>query len=130
MGSGLDALRSLALRTEIAIARRGCELVRRDGYWVVRTPADPHYWFGNCLIFDAPPGPGDFERFMACFAAEHAGSESEHRVFEVDDPRGDAGEAGAFVEAGFSVEHMHVLTASAVVPPPRVRADLEVPTDL
>lgn len=124
MADGISALRSLALRTEIAIARWGCELERRDGYWVVRTPAAPDYWFGNDLIFDAPPGPGDFERFMACFEREHPGSE--HRVFETDVTTGTEGHVAPFVEAGFVVERMHVLTASAVVPPEHVNAQVEV----
>jgi ribosomal protein S18 acetylase RimI-like enzyme len=124
MAPGIDDLRSLALRTEIAVARRGCELARREGYWVVRTPADPDYWFGNALIFDVPPGPGDFERWMARFEREHPGSE--HRVFEVDDTTGDVGHTAAFVAAGFEVEQLHVLTANAVVPPPKLDPDVEL----
>lgn len=37
-------MRSLGMRTEVAVAKRGCQLTRRDGYWVMRTPDNPHYF--------------------------------------------------------------------------------------
>jgi ribosomal protein S18 acetylase RimI-like enzyme len=126
-----DGLRTLAMRTEVAVSKYGCLLERRHAgelpaYWVVRSPDNPHYWFGNCLIFDAPPQAGDLERWMRSFEHEHAGSPSAHRVFRVDRADGDAGESAPFVAAGFELERTHVLSATVVVPPPKLANELDV----
>ena len=131
MGEELAALRTLAMRTEIAVSTYGCELVRRQpagqpGYWVVRTPDNPHYWFGNCLIFDAPPQDGDLERWLALFDREHAGCPSAHRVFRVDSAQGEAGHAQPFVDAGFEIERAHILSTRSVVPPAKVNRAIDV----
>ena len=114
------------MRTEVAIAKYGCHLERRAGHWVVRFHDNPHYWFGNCLIFDAPPGAGDFERWMASFEREHGDSPSDHRVFRIDCGEGVAGEAGPFLRAGFELQRMYVLSARQVAPPPKVNREVEI----
>ncbi|MDH5674485.1 MAG: GNAT family N-acetyltransferase [Myxococcales bacterium] len=119
-------VRSLAMRTELAVSNHGCELTRRDGYWVVRTPDNPQYWFGHCLVFDRPPEPSDFERWMRLFSTELGDLRSRHRVFRIDSADGQAGHSAPFLKAGFTIERMHVLTADAVVPPPRVHTGIEV----
>lgn len=114
------------MRTEVAITMRGCTLARRDGYWVVRTPGNPHYWFGNSLILDSPPGAHDFERWMALFARELGDLESGHRVFQVDTVDGREGDSAPFIAAGFRIDRTHVLTAASVVPPASGNSEIDV----
>ena len=62
--------RSLALRTDLCFDRFRGEVIDRDGYLCVRTPENPHFWYGNSLIFPAPPEPGDHAHWMALFEEE------------------------------------------------------------
>jgi ribosomal protein S18 acetylase RimI-like enzyme len=45
-------------------------VLRRAGYWTVRSPSNPGHYWGNWLLFDRPPEPGDGARWQARFAAE------------------------------------------------------------
>lgn len=121
------ALCSLALRTEVAVSLYGSVLSRSSGadYWVVRSPDNPSYWYGNCLVFDSPPAEGDFPQWMAAFERE-IGPAAEHRVFRIDAGDGDAGVAEAFLSQGFSVQRTDVLTAAEVVPPSKLHDGLVV----
>jgi RimJ/RimL family protein N-acetyltransferase len=61
-------------------------VIARDDCMVVRTPANPGFWWGNFLLFDQAPQPGDAARWCARFDAEIAGlqPESRHVAFGVD----------------------------------------------
>src|SRR6202012_2839935 len=73
---------------------------RRDGYLVVRSPTNPTHYWGNLLVFDEAPAPGEGERWEALFADDFADEPRvAHRPFtwdRTDDFRGAAdGEFGA-----------------------------------
>jgi ribosomal protein S18 acetylase RimI-like enzyme len=57
----------------------------------VRSPANPGHYWGNLLLFDAPPAVGDRERWLAAFAAELPGLA--HRTFAWDGVDGAVGAA-------------------------------------
>jgi ribosomal protein S18 acetylase RimI-like enzyme len=85
---------------------------------VIRTPANPAFYWGNFLLFDQPPGEGDFERWTQLFAAEiGAPPEVRHVAFGWDAPDGAEGLAQPFLDAGFQLAHNVVLTTQAVQPP-------------
>lgn len=102
-------IRSLALRTALMIHRLSGSIDDRGEYLVLRTPAVPDFWYGNCLALPWPPAPGDLERWMERFETELPGYEGGHRVFLVDSPEGDAGDSTPFLEAGFELSVLDVL---------------------
>jgi hypothetical protein len=51
---------SLGFQTDLMIRRlAGSVIVDRREYLVVRTPANPGFWWGNFLLFPAPSRPGE-----------------------------------------------------------------------
>jgi len=53
-------VRSLGYRTDLIFPRFDGEIIDREGYLVIRTPTNPTYFWGNFLLFQNPPGAGDF----------------------------------------------------------------------
>jgi GNAT superfamily N-acetyltransferase len=119
--------RSLAWRTDLIFPRFDGEILDRGRYLVIRTPSNPTFYWGNFLLFDRPPAPGDDERWPRLFAEEiGAPPRVRHQTFGWDSPEGDAGAADAFVARGFRLIHSSVLTASAVTPPPHAAVEIAV----
>jgi len=88
----------------------------------VRTPGNPTFWWGNFLLFQHAPGPGDLERWMALFDEEIAREqpESRHRAFGVD-VRERLALPPDFAAAGFALNEATVLTLAPgqLRPPPK-----------
>lgn len=84
-------IRSLVWSTNLEVLERGRVVLRRDGYWVARSPANPDFWWGNLVLFDEPPGPGDGERWEAVFDDELP--DVRHRLFGWDRTDGATGTA-------------------------------------
>ena len=84
--------RSLVWATSIDVLPPERLVSRRDGYLAVRSPTNPTHHWGNLLVFDDAPAPGDGERWEALFAAEFADEPRVlHRTFawdRTDDARG------------------------------------------
>lgn len=97
---------SLVWATDIDVLAADHTLERRDGYWVVQSPGNPTFWWGNFLLFDAAPGPGDGARWDRLFAREFADRpEVAHRTFAWDRVAGQIGEAEhELVAAGYELE--------------------------
>ncbi len=102
---------SLAWRTELIFARFDGQVIDRGNHWVVHTPANPAYWWGNFLLFQHAPGPGDLERWMALFDEEIASCQpgSRHRAFGIDAP-GRIALPPDFAAAGFALGEATALT--------------------
>lgn len=53
-------MQSLTIRSDLVAGRGQCELTECDDRYVLRTPSQPDYWFGNTVIFksysDQPRG--------------------------------------------------------------------------
>jgi GNAT superfamily N-acetyltransferase len=120
-------VRSLAWRTDLIFPAFDGEIVDRGNYLVVRTPANPTFYWGNFLLFDRPPTDEDVRRWARLFA-EEIGSPPQvrHQAFGWDSPEGDPGAAQAFEAQGFRLLVSSVLTASQVSPPPHVDPALAV----
>ena len=52
------SINSLVWATDIDVLAPDHTLERRDGYWVVQSPSNPTFWWGNFLLFDDPPAAG------------------------------------------------------------------------
>lgn len=75
-------------RTDFILHRYGAEVVSRATHLVVRTPANPTFYWGNCLILPAAPRDEDLARWLARFDADIARDQpaSTHVAIGVDAP--------------------------------------------
>lgn len=113
-------INSLVWATDIDVLAPDHTLERRDGYWVVQSPRNPTYWWGNFLLFDDAPGPGDGERWGELFAREFAARpEVTHRTLAWDRVDGSAGAAEhELVARGYELEW----TSGLIARPEQIRA--------
>lgn len=102
---------SLGWQTDLIFARFDGQVIDRGNHLLVRTPGNPTFWWGNFLLFQHAPGPGDLERWMALFDEEIATPQaaSRHRAFGVD-VRDRLVLPPEFAEAGFTLNEATVLT--------------------
>jgi ribosomal protein S18 acetylase RimI-like enzyme len=109
---------SLGFRTDLMLRRMaGSDIAERAGYLVVRTPANPRFWWGNFVLFAEPPRVGG----LAVFAAEFPGAA--HVAIGVDSTDGILDDV--LLDLGLTAEVNSVLTAQhlpAPSPGPAVRA--------
>lgn len=118
-------IRSLAWRTDLALLRAaGSEVEDRGDHLVVRTPANPGFYWGNYLLLDSPAGPDAVPDWLLAF--ESAFPEAEHRTFGVDGADGSVDDLAPFRAAGMGVEASTVMTAQAVHEPPHPNAGATV----
>lgn len=122
-------IRSLGLQTDLIFARFDGEVLDRGDHVVVRTPENPGFWWGNYLVFPAPPAPGDLSRWRALFA-ETFGDEPRirHEAYAWEPADGSVGAAAEFVEAGFTLDEsvVQVATAGDLRRPAKWNAEAEV----
>ncbi len=97
--------RTLTWATQIDVLGPDRELSRREGCTVIRSPGNPRHWWGNLLLFDDPPAPGQRAEWEARFAAEFAPDrEVRHVTLAWDRPSGELGAAAEFVASGYRLE--------------------------
>ena len=120
-------LRSLGYRTDLMFHRFEGDVTDRGRYLVIRTPSNPTYRWGNFLLFDAPPGPGDFEQWTALFEQE-VGKPPEvtHKVFGWDAVGDVQGEVAPFLEAGYTLETSVVMATSTLKRPQKYDRDVDI----
>jgi ribosomal protein S18 acetylase RimI-like enzyme len=108
-------IHSLVWATDIDVLAPDHTIHRRDGYWVVGSPGNPTYWWGNFLLFDDAPAAGAGPGWERLFAAEFAERpEVTHRTFAWDRVDGEAGAAAQeFVARGYKLEWSCGLIAAA-----------------
>lgn len=120
-------VQSLGRRTDLFFPQFDGEILDRGDYLVIITPSNPMFYWGNFLLFQNPPGPGDFERWNALFDREiRARQSTEHTAFTWDTVHGEMGEAGPFVEAGFDLFQSVVLSTRQVQVPPKYNDEVEI----
>jgi ribosomal protein S18 acetylase RimI-like enzyme len=116
---------SLGFRTDLMLRRMGGSVIDdRTDHRVVRTPDNPGYWWGNFVLFAAPPRAGDAERRREVFEAEFPSAT--HLALGVDGVDGDPGDAAERARLGVTTEVSAVLTATRLAPPLRPPADTVV----
>jgi len=122
-------VKSLGYRTDLIFAAFDGEITDRGDYLVVRTPSNPTFYWGNFLLFAAPPQEGDFEKWRLLFAKEIGSPpEVEHEVFGWDSPQGEAGVIDPFLQAGFEADRAVVLATSAPHAPARPARSVNIRT--
>ncbi|MGH3447569.1 MAG: GNAT family N-acetyltransferase [Nocardioidaceae bacterium] len=109
---------SLGYRTDLMLlSLHGSRLDDHGSHLVVHSPHNPTHWWGNFILWGAPPAAGDLAVWEQRFT--HSFPDAGHRCFGLDGTDGDLGAIDQFRAAGYTVELSTVLTASAVHEPPR-----------
>ena len=115
-------VRSLAYRTDLEILRlAGSEIEDLGDRLVVRTPANPTYYWGNFYLLARPPAAGDVAGLIDAFDADFP--DSDHRAFGVDGVEDQSAALAPLVAAGPALDLSTVMTATAVHAPPRPNHD-------
>lgn len=109
---------SLGYRTDLLLLELGGSTFRDTGeYVVVRTPANPGYWWGNFLLYRTPFAPDDARIRLDDFHREFP--TAEHVAIGIDSVDGEIGAEDEVKAAGLTIDRSVVMTADRVVPPPR-----------
>jgi RimJ/RimL family protein N-acetyltransferase len=79
---------SLGWQSQLLACRYGGQIVERDDCVVLRTPGNPTYYWGNCLILPAAPRDEDLPYWLARFADEITSRQpaSQHVAIGIDAP--------------------------------------------
>lgn len=117
-------LRSLGRRTDLMFAKFSGSVTDRGSYILIKTPSNPHYHWGNYLVFDHPPRKGSHQDWTQIFDREFEYySEPHHYVFTW---QGEGGDFQEFLDAGFTLDTATVLTATKLNPPPHLNQKIEI----
>jgi ribosomal protein S18 acetylase RimI-like enzyme len=109
-------VRSLGYRTDLMVrACTGSVVQDRGGHIVVRTPANPAFWWGNCVVVAGPAGPGDPTAWRALFRAEFP--DVTHCAIGVDSVDGQSGPPAELEELELVARVSTVLSARALSDP-------------
>lgn len=122
-------LRCLGLQTDIDVLGDRAELVELAAgrARAVRAPSMPRYHWGNFLVYQRAPEPGDLAQREADFDAAFADlPEVQHCTFAWDDPVGPDGAIAQFTDVGYEYEPGLVLTTREPAVPPRFDGSLDV----
>lgn len=113
---------SFGWRTDLMLRRlAGSDVIDREDYLLVRTPADPEFRWGNFLYVPSAPEPAGIARWIDVFAAEFP--DAGHVAIGVEGQRLDGEVLAACAEAGLNHEATIVLTATEPRPPARSNHD-------
>ena len=112
-------IRSLGFRTDLRLLQMsGSEIEDRGTHLVVRTPANPTYFWGNFLLLRALPVPGGEREVIGAFHTEFP--LAEHVAIGIDGTEDLTEQLEPFVEAGLEPNTGVVLTAAELAEPSAV----------
>jgi hypothetical protein len=126
-------LRSLCYRTDLCLASIDGIVRDRGSYFVIDTPSNPSFWWGNFIIFNEAPGPDAAKRghdasWIDTFERELPGRPC--TLIAWDRPDGELGDANAFVreddDPRFALDESAILTATSVTRSSRHNDDVRV----
>lgn len=120
---------ALGFRSELIFHRANGEVLdcrAEHGCRVIRTPGNPTFFWGNCLLFDRAPRTGDKARWETLFEQliARAQSASTHRAFGwIEDA---PGEVDQFLAAGYRRNDTVVMQTTQIpqMPAPTIDATL------
>lgn len=116
-------VRSLGFRTDLALLTASGSVVEDRGtHLVVRTPANPTYFWGNFLLLAEPPALGGEREVVGAFRTEFP--RSEHVSIGIDASDMSAESRTAFEAAGMTIDVSAVLTATELTAASPVDAEV------
>jgi GNAT superfamily N-acetyltransferase len=110
--------RSLVWATALDVLPPNRVIEQRAGFLVIRSPSNPTHYWGNLLLFESAPRPGDGPRWEALFDAAFADdSRVRHRTFGWDQVDGSVGAAREeFADRGYRLdENVGLIADSAEI---------------
>jgi GNAT superfamily N-acetyltransferase len=109
---------SLGYRTDLMLLQLSGSVLTDEGdYVVVRTPANPTFWWGNYLLFRTAFAPGDAVAREATFHREFP--QADHVALGIDSTDGVVGSEDELKARGLEVDRSTVMTATEVTEPAR-----------
>lgn len=110
---------SLGYRTDLMLlALEGSEITDRGDHLVIRSPANPSFWWGNFLLLATPPPRGETGRWLSRFAAEFP--DADRIALGVDTTEAHAIDPAELVTAGMRFQRDTVMATSAIHDPPHL----------
>lgn len=100
-----------AWRTDFILHHLDAIVTERDDCIVVRTPSNPRFYWGNCLVLPQAPADGDLAHWLRRFDEEitRPQPESLHAAFGINDI--DRGQAyPSWLAAGFERHQVNIMT--------------------
>jgi ribosomal protein S18 acetylase RimI-like enzyme len=94
----------------------GSQVVDRGDHLVIRSPANPIFWWGNFLLLAAAPGPGQSDMWLSRFRQEFP--EAGHVALGIDVTDERAVNPAELLAAGLRLDRSTVMTATDVREPP------------
>ncbi len=109
-------VRSLGFRTDLRLLEMtGSEIEDRGTHLVIRTPANPTYFWGNFLLLRSLPVMGGEREVIGAFQTEFP--LAEHVSIGLDGTHDQLEAVAPFVEAGLQADSEVVLIAGSLVEP-------------
>lgn len=115
---------NISYQTDLIFHRYEGEVEAFSDYWVIRTPSNPTFWFGNFILFPRAPAGGQVCDQWLQVHHQHFGDTLNHRVFGWDECS--EGEITAFLENGFKTSHGIALSLKQPSERPRLNPSLEI----
>ncbi len=119
---------SLGIKTDLIFAQFNGSVVERENYWVIKTPSNPGYHWGNFLVFENPPQVGDEKRWPEIFKHEFSNIEGVNHIAFTWETSEHGDNIEAFTTKGFTFESNRILTTSDVHKPKKFNSDVEIKT--
>ena len=121
-------IHSLGYRTDVMVRYlSGSVVEERSDYLVVRTPANPTFWWGNFLLLPAAPSLADADRWESWFVEEFPSLD--HRAFGIDTSDGWTGDSDALTALRANAQVNAVMSAPALREPKPSDLDLRAIDD-
>ena len=95
----------------------------KGDYYLIRTPSNPTFYWGNYLLFKSPPAPGDYERWLGIHLQEF-GPEQKHIAFGWDAVV--TGAVETFISQGFTLDDGTVLSLTEKPNPVPLNPEVEI----
>ena len=112
-------IKSLGYRTDFIFNKFNGEVIDKGEYIVTKTASNPHYFWGNLLLFKEPPKKGDYQKWIKIFKREFANPKVYHITVAWDSPDAEEGDPSEFIENGFILDKAIVLSTHEVILPPK-----------
>jgi RimJ/RimL family protein N-acetyltransferase len=120
-------IRSLGYRTDLIFPAFDGEIIDRGNYTVIRTPTCANFYWGNFLLFDAPPTAASIDTWPALFADEiGTPPTTNHIAFGWDTVEGETGDNQPFIDAGYELSENVILAASTLDEPPHPNREIAI----
>lgn len=98
-------------RTDFILHRYGAQVLERDDCLVVRTPDNPTFYWGNCLVLPHAPAADAVAHWIARFEQEISGPQpaSRHVAIGIDAEPQPGADFSRWLDAGFEVQESRML---------------------